>query len=509
VEETRDSDARARLAAIVDSADAIIGKTLDGVITDWNAAATQLFGYTAEEMTGRNVAELVPPDRQAELADILDRVRKGEPVHHLDTQRIRKDGHLIDVALSVSPIKNASGTVVGAATLARDITEVKRIQDALRRSEALLNQAQQVAHVGGWEYDTGTGHTAWTDETYRIYGVTRQSYDPNSLERNMAFFSPEDEQSLWDAFDAARTTGKPYDMELRFTNAQGDKRWIRVAAEPEQREGRVVRVYGHIMDVTDLHNARDQLIQLNTELEKRTAELDAANRSLQTFAHTVAHDLHAPLRALSGFSGALMDEYADRLDDTARGYIGRITEASERMGLLIDSLLQLTRLDRAELNLQAVDLSRLVREVATGMAQAEPDRHVEMNIQDGVIVTADPSLTRDAIQNLLSNAWKFTQRRDQARISFATLPARGNLICCCIRDNGTGFDPQDASKLFEPFQRLHPAHEYPGTGIGLATVRRIVERHGGRIWAESHDHSGATFYFTLPPATAARLGPST
>jgi signal transduction histidine kinase len=237
--------------------------------------------------------------------------------------------------------------------------------------------------------------------------------------------------------------------------------------------------------------------ELEARVERRTADLEQANRNLEAFSYSVAHDLRTPLRSLSGFSEALLEDYGERLDQAGRAYAERIQAASEKMAKLIDDLLHLSRVSRAEIRLEAVNISAEVASIAADLQRREPDRRVRLDIQEAVWVTADRSLIRTVIQNLLDNAWKFTSGRDNALIGFGAIQVENARICCFVRDNGAGFDPAYADKLFQPFERLHSASEFPGTGVGLASVRRIVERHGGRTWAEGTVDHGAIFYFTM------------
>ncbi len=260
-----------------------------------------------------------------------------------------------------------------------------------------------------------------------------------------------------------------------------------------------------LTDLTAQRHAEAEVRTLNAELEVRvalrTAELERVNKNLEAFSYSVSHDLRAPLRVLSGFSDALVEDYGDRLDETGRGYAGSIKAASERMAALIDDLLLLSQVSRAGMNLQPVDLSAEAAAIAGELQSHDPGRAVRFTIQDGIRVIADRSLIRAVLQNLLENAWKFTAHRDGAVIEFArtaaTAAAEDGGACCYVRDNGAGFDPAYAGKLFQPFERLHDAAEFPGTGIGLASVARIIERHGGRTWADGAVGHGATFYFTL------------
>jgi PAS domain S-box-containing protein len=256
-----------------------------------------------------------------------------------------------------------------------------------------------------------------------------------------------------------------------------------------------------LTDLSAQRAAESQVRVLTAELEarvkQRTAELEQSNKNLQTFSYSVAHDLRSPLRALSGFSEALAEDYGDRLGETGRLYTEKIQAATERMGALIDDLLLLAQVSRAKISLGPVDLSAEVTALAGELQAREPGRRVRFAIQDGVRVTADRALIRTVVQNLVENAWKFTAQRDHATIEFSTVATEDAEICCYVRDNGAGFDPAYANKLFQPFQRLHSVTEFPGTGIGLASVQRIVERHGGHAWAEGTVGRGATFYFTL------------
>jgi signal transduction histidine kinase len=246
--------------------------------------------------------------------------------------------------------------------------------------------------------------------------------------------------------------------------------------------------------------AEQKLEQMNAELEQRVAErtrlLEAANKELEAFSYSVSHDLRAPLRSIDGFSQILGRKLGDQLDATGKDYLLRIQRASQRMGELIDDLLKLARVSRAELKKENMDLSRIARDVIEELQARAPGRQVEVAIEDGVVAQADGRLIRGVLENLLGNAWKFTARQDAARIAFGRCEIDGRTVCF-VRDNGAGFDMQYANKLFGAFQRLHKTEEFEGTGVGLATVQRIINRHGGRVWAEGAVGEGATFYFTL------------
>jgi len=253
---------------------------------------------------------------------------------------------------------------------------------------------------------------------------------------------------------------------------------------------------GIIEDISERKEIERRIQQLNTALRDRAMVLESVNHELEAFSYSVSHDLRAPLRAVDGFSRILLDEYAGRLDDTGRDRLKRIRAAAQRMALLIDDLLKLSRITRSELKRGDIDLSLIATEVIDDLRKQEPSRAVQCIIQPGLIVWGDGRLLHIVLDNLLGNAWKFTGKRADARIEFG-MEMQNDEPVYFVRDNGAGFDMAYAEKLFGAFQRLHGTEEFPGTGIGLATAQRIIHKHGGRIWAESKVEQGATFYFTL------------
>lgn len=250
----------------------------------------------------------------------------------------------------------------------------------------------------------------------------------------------------------------------------------------------------------ELARARARCAELEARVRQDVADLERANENLESFTHEVSHDLRAPLRALRGFSEALAEEYAGQLDETGSGYIERIKAASEHLTALLDGLLLLSRVSRADLVVRPVDLSAEAAAIADELRSAAPDRQVVFRIEEGARAMADRYLIRRVLQSLLENAWKFTSRRDEAVIEFGAAghEGEGTHACWCVRDNGVGFDPAYTGKLFQPFQRLHGPREFPGAGIGLAAAQRAIERHGGHLRAEAAVGQGATFFFCLP-----------
>jgi signal transduction histidine kinase len=272
-------------------------------------------------------------------------------------------------------------------------------------------------------------------------------------------------------------------------------------ATPERSLGEVATLVDAFNEMLGQIQAQDRELrraqeELENRVQARTAELTAANKELEAFSYSVSHDLRAPLRSIDGFSQALLEDYGEKLDTSGADYLRRIRFAAQRMSGLIDDLLTLARVTRSAVHRETVDCSTLAKSILEELQTGEPRRKVEFAIKEGLVVDADVRLLRVVLENLLGNAWKYTSRHDEARIEFGSTRDNGHRVYF-VRDDGAGFDPQYASRLFGAFQRLHATTEFPGTGIGLATVQRIVHKHGGRIWAESAVEKGATFYFTL------------
>lgn len=289
-------------------------------------------------------------------------------------------------------------------------------------------------------------------------------------------------------FEQGHVTDYPLTMQ------HADGRMIDVlynASVYKDERGNVLGVVAAARDVTAQKEAE-------REIQRRTTELQAANQELEAFSYSVSHDLRAPLRAIDGFSLALMEDFADKLDDTARNYLDRVRAATQRMGLLIDDMLALSRISRAEMRHETVNLSEMAKEILAELQKGDTHRRVECHVQDGLTAEGDPHLLRIVMDNLLGNAWKYSSKRAEARIEFGATETSDGTPEYYVRDNGAGFDMAYADKLFGAFQRLHPAAEFAGTGVGLATVQRVIHRHGGRVHGEGKPGEGATFYFTLP-----------
>jgi PAS domain S-box-containing protein len=305
-------------------------------------------------------------------------------------------------------------------------------------------------------------------------------------------------------WQASIATGEPFDMTFPLRGADGVFRPFLTRGFPlKAAGGRVVQWFGTNTDVTEIKRAETLMAQLNQDLSHRTSELEAANKELEAFAYSVSHDLRAPLRGIDGWTHALAEDYGDKLDATGREFLAQVCAEAQRMGQLIDDLLELSRVTRSEMRREPVDLSALAGEVVAKLRQYEPQRQIEIAIAPDLTAMGDSRLLRQVFENLFGNAWKFTGKKPGAKIEFgkaanyqpSTINSQPAFF---IRDNGAGFDMAYSKKLFAPFQRLHRMNEFPGTGIGLATVQRIIHRHGGQVRAEAVREQGATFYFTLP-----------
>lgn len=401
---------------------------------------------------------------------------------------------------SVRAIKFSSDEV-GALTDAFNhmLTQIQERTEALRQNEERFRQLANAVPALVWTADVSGEVVYFNEPWYEYTGLAPQS--------SLGFkwtqaLHPEDRDAYVRLWHEAVQKESVFEAEARCHRFDGEYRWFLSRAHPGRDiSGRVNGWFGTSTDIDDKKRMEENVSQMNVSLERRvqerTAQLEASNRELEAFSYSVAHDLRAPLRAIDGFNQTLIEDHGTDLPQEARELFQRARQASQRMSQLIDDLLNLSRVARAEMRHQQVNLSDMATTIAAELQKAEPERRVQVNIQAGVTATGDDRLLRLALENLLGNAFKFTRQKSEAHIEFGSTTKNAGRVLF-VRDNGAGFDMQFAGKLFGPFQRLHAATEFPGTGIGLATVHRIVVRHGGKIWPESQPGKGSTFYFTLP-----------
>ena len=489
----------------------------DGAITDVNTAAERATGQPRAGLLGQDFSGLFT-DPQRARAGYEGAFRDGS-VRDYALELRHRDGHAtpMPVLYNASVYRDPSGRPLGVFAAVRDVTGIRRTEAALRESEARLRAVFDNAPAGMYDLTPSGEFVRVNPRFCEITGYSAEEL----VALPLGSIVHPDDLALDLAGTARMLAGEisSYPVVKRYLRKGGGVVWAEVnRAMVRAPDGSPRLIVGVARDLTAQREAEAQVRALTAELEarveQRTEQLQRANENLRAFTYSVSHDLRAPLRTLSGFSEALADDYSGHLDEAGLGYLHRIMAASERMAALIDDLLQLSRVSRAEISLEPVDLSADVAEIAADLAAGSPGRQVRFRVQPGVRALADRVLIRTVLQNLVENAWKFTARRDGALIEFGTAAAgaggsgaggaagagSGTRICCYVRDNGAGFDPAYAGKLFQPFQRLHAVADFPGTGIGLASARQIVERHGGRIWAEGSEGEGAAFYFTLDAA---------
>jgi PAS domain S-box-containing protein len=501
---TRQRQEQEKFRRLLEAApDAMVSVNRAGEIQFVNTQTEMLFGYAREEILGKSVEVFVPPrfhgrhaEHRTEYSVAPSRRAMGAG---LELYGLHKDGREFPVEISLSPIETVEGTLTICAI--RDITDRKKTEEALRQSEErfrlLVSGVEDCAIL---MLDREGYVISWNAGAERIKGYRAGEILGHHFSE---FYTPED-----------LLTGKPARV-LKIAAEQGSFKdegwrvrkdgtrfWANVVITALYDEKGQLRGFGKMTrDITERKNSEEALELQRNELARSNVDLSAANRELEAFSYSVSHDLRAPLRSIDGFSQALLEDYSEKLDDQGKKHLERVRAATQRMGALIDDLLNLSRMTRASMHLENVNVSAVAAEVIEGLQKTQSDRRVELRIEDGLQASADPHLLRIVLDNLLGNAWKFTSKRASALIEFGKTSANGN-SAFYVRDDGAGFDPAYADRLFGAFQRLHASSEFPGTGVGLATVQRIVHRHGGRIWAESSIGHGATFYFTLANASS-------
>ena len=372
------------------------------------------------------------------------------------------------------------------------IIKRKQAEEASRKSEERLKRAQEIAHLGSWELDLIDNRLVWSDEVYRIFGLQPQEFTA-TYEAFLERVHPDDREAVDAAYSASlRENLDNYEIEHRVIRKHtGEIRNVHERCHHYRDEsGRIVRSGGMVHDITARKQAEE-------DLKEKTRQIEAANRELESFSYSVSHDLRTPLRAIDGYIRMILKKHADKFDEDAIGKFEVIRHNARKMGQLIDELLAFSRLSRVQLSTATLDVGGLIRDVWEELKALNPDRRITLKIAKMPPSRGDRGLIKQALINLLSNAVKFTGKREEALVEAGCDTNNGEIVYY-IRDNGVGFDMQYYGKLFGVFQRLHSVGDFDGTGVGLAIVQRIINRHGGKVWAEAKVDEGATFYFTLP-----------
>jgi PAS domain S-box-containing protein len=451
-----------------------------------NQAAVREYGYSREEFMRMTLIDLRPPEEVPDLVADLDHIGSDEPKRRI-WRHLRRDGREIEVEITAGSI--SFGDRPARIVIARDVTAEQRMTQRLQASEQRFRSLAETAGDAIVTADARGDITFLNPAAEALFGLQTSS----ALGQPVTLLMPDrfheaHSRGLRRFLDGGEPRVVGRTVELAGRTSAGEEFPIELSlAAWGQGDGAAFTAV--IRDIT-ARKRKDEA------LRRYASELEAANAELDAFAYSVSHDLRAPLRAIDGFSQALLEDYSERLDDVGRDDLARVRAAAQRMAALIDDLLKLARVTRAEMQRVSVDLGRVAEEVVAELREREPSRVVDVEIGCDLGAEGDPRLLRVALHNLIGNAWKYTRPRRRAVVEIGGESVDG-ITVFRVKDNGVGFDTAYADKLFAPFQRLHGASEFEGSGVGLATVQRILRRHGGRIWAESEVDGGATFFFTL------------
>ncbi len=462
----------------------------EGLFLRINDTELQWLGYRREEVVDRlHWVDVVTEQGKRRFAQNFSRFVECGEAHDQEYELVRADGSTRPVLVSATAVRDEAGNFVMSRSTVYDRTEVEKVRAALKAERQrffdVLETLPAMIFLLKPDY-----HVAFVNRSFREkFGESR---DRHCYELCFGRSAPCEFCESYKVFE----TGRPHHWEVNapdgsvidaydfpFTDADGSPMILEMD-----------------LDITDRKRSEAQVRDLNEALKRRVTELAAANRELEAFSYSVSHDLRAPLRSMNGFSQILLEDHAAALDSEAKKYLQYVRAASQRMDQLVDGILDLSRASRSEMRQTTVDMGALARTIALELEQLEPGRQVEFVVAPGLVVYADARLVRSLLQNLLGNAWKFTGKHPTARIELGRTEQDGETVYF-VRDDGAGFDGTYAQGLFGAFNRLHHPSEFEGTGIGLAIVHRIIQRHGGRIWAEAKVEAGATFFFTLPMNT--------
>jgi PAS domain S-box-containing protein len=469
----------------------VITTLKDGRFIEVNDSHAIFSGYSRKEIIGRTAADLKTWARQEDRDRILKMLKEKGRVNNEEIQFRRKSGE-IRIVLFAAEIINIGGEEC-LISITTDITQRKQAEEALKESEQKFSVAFRSSPDAIAITTLKDGEFIEVNDSYtRITGYTREEVIGHSSAEFGVWAKAEERNKI---LRTLKEHGRVINEEVHLHKKSGEVTISLFSADIINIGGEPCMI-SVATDITERKQAEEKLKEAMSGLEKSSAQLEATNRELETFSYSVSHDLRTPLRSIDGFSQALLEDHSDRLDEQGKDYLNRLRLASQKMGALIDGLLKLSRLTRSEMHQETVDLGAMAQEIAREIQETQPDHKVEFTTVSGLTARGDPQLLRVLLENLIGNAWKFSLHNPHARIEFGNERTNGKTEFF-VRDNGVGFDMAYASKLFGAFQRLHSAEEFPGTGIGLATVQRIINRHGGTIRAEGAVGKGATFYFTL------------
>lgn len=468
-------------AALASQALGFAFATPDGRLLDTSPSFRRIAGYTSQELSGVRLTDFIHPEDRDGYLSRLQRLLGGEvPSFQITSRCLCKGGSTVWVNSNVSMVRDAAGEAEYLIAVLQDATETRWAEEQNARLFGFPLCLIFIAGFDGYFKRVNTGYE-------RLLGWTEQELISRPF---TDFVHPDDLAGLGAALQEVMAgPAEVINQEIRVLCKDGSFKWLMGSYRPVPEEG---VMYGVAVDVTDKRSLEEQVA-------RRSAELEGANKELEGFSYTVSHDLRAPLRAIDGFSRILLEKHASEFSGDAARYLHLVRSSTERMGHLIEDLLAFARVGRQPLSRQSVAVADLVRQAFEDQGAEHEGRRIEFSVGELPACSADPALLRQVFVNLLSNALKFTRPREVAvvEVGSRTLGNGGGDVVYFVKDNGAGFDMRYADKLFGVFQRLHREDEFEGTGVGLATVERIIGRHGGRIWAEAEPDKGATFSFTL------------
>ena len=474
------------LAAIVRSSDdAILSKDRNAIVTSWNEAAERLYGYSSDEVVGQSVAIIIPPERHGEEFEIIGKVLAGERVEHYETERVRKDGRRVAVSLTASPIHGADGEVVGVSTQARDLSDTQR---ALAHAEERFHGAPVGIAIIDLEDGEYRGLRQVNAEMTRLLGYTAAELADVAQGDLTHPDDAEAERLLFQELAAGRRNSFGIEKRNRHKDGRWVWVWLTVSLLGDGDPPRAA--LAHVLDISHRKQAE-------TELELAQRNLERSNAELDQFAYVASHDLKEPLILLSAYARMLSERHGDALDEEGRTFLGHVRDEAGRMKSMIDDLLDYSRLQTRAEDASRVELDGAVDTALRTLAPRIEESGARVDVDGPLpVVQGSPAQFERLFRNLIANAIKF--RGDEPPVVTIGAERVDGKCVISVTDNGIGVDPAKAGRIFDVFQRLHSQEQYTGTGMGLAICKRIVERHGGRIWVEPASDGGSVFKFAVP-----------
>jgi PAS domain S-box-containing protein len=489
---TRDISERAEaqraarlLSAIVDTSDdAIISKNLDGTITSWNKSAERLFGYTADEIIGKSITLLIPPERLDEEPEIIARLKRGERVDHIQTQRLRKDGAKIDLSLTISPVKDGAGLIIGASKIARDITPLKRAERSSLLLKAIVDSSEDAIISKNLD---GT-ITSWNESAERLFGYTAEEI----VGKSITVLIPEELLEEERKIIARLKQGERVDhFETQRLRKDGSRLDLSLTISPvRDSTGKVVGASKIARDISERKRAEARQLQVESELRR-------ANEDLEQFAFSASHDLQEPLRSVKIYSELLTLDYGGALTGEAQEYLKHLCAGVSRMEMLVRDLLSYTQVTKFDRPREPADAGSALSAACASLNSRIDEASAQITFETLPAVPVHGAHLQQLFQNLIGNAIKY-RSPDRAPVVHVSACRTNGHWTFAVADNGIGIEPEYKENIFGLFKRLHTSDEYSGTGLGLAICQKIVDRYQGRIWVESEPGQRSIFYFTLP-----------